>query len=109
VLVRRLELAPDASTRSSMLWCRPTPILRGRRPRIRSSGGAEPGTLGSIHVRRTFIFKQPPGTLFRYQRFSELLHPVIVHGKLYYPLLHELNDPCEYCYRIDATWNVRVA
>jgi hypothetical protein len=56
-----------------------------------------------------FMFRQPPASLFRYQRFSEWLRPAIVHGELYYAILHELNDPCEYCYRIDARWDDRLA
>ncbi|MFZ1765444.1 MAG: hypothetical protein WAT68_02100 [Candidatus Nitrotoga sp.] len=56
-----------------------------------------------------FRFVPPPRSLFRYQRFSEGLRPVIVLGQLYYPLLHELNDPCEYCYRIDTSWDDEIA
>lgn len=52
---------------------------------------------------------QLPRTLFRYQRFSEWLRPVLVKGEVYLPLLHELNDPCEYCYEIDVTWNEDIA
>jgi hypothetical protein len=48
-------------------------------------------------------------SLFRYQRFSGWLRSVLVTGELYLPLLHELNDPCEYCYRIDTRWDEEIA
>jgi hypothetical protein len=50
-----------------------------------------------------------PTSLFRYQRFSGWLRSVLVNGELYFPLLHELNDPCEYCYHIDTSWDEEIA
>ena len=50
-----------------------------------------------------------PESLYRYQTFSDWLKPVIVNSELYFPLSKELNDPCEYCYRIDIDWNDELA
>lgn len=58
---------------------------------------------------RAEVAQTMPKSLYRYQRFTEWLRPVIVESTLYFPLMGELNDPCELCYRIDLAWNEALA
>jgi hypothetical protein len=46
--------------------------------------------------------------LFRYQRFNEWLERILVDNELYFPIRAQLNDPCEFSYEMDLTWNDRI-
>lgn len=46
-----------------------------------------------------------PGSLFRYRSANSYLDPILASDRLYYARYKDLNDPCEFFYYLDTSWN----